>query len=329
MRVDTAIVTRELPQRHDLLVPVALQPQRYPCLLQSVAIGDRAAWDVVPAFPQDSLRLDRTGGVVDAQGCAAGNDFLAALDAQWRAQPAAPGAAAAALPFRGGWALFLSYEIATSIEPVLQLPDAPDAVLPRAIALRCPVGVFVDHRRGRTMLVAELAHAHLLDVVERDLAQARAPQPAALSLSAIEEDAPQDFLDGVARIHEYLRAGDIFQVNLLRERRVRLARAASPAQFYANLRPANPSPFAGLFQFDDRAVTSSSPERLVQVQATSCRRDRLPAHGRAFPETAMQRVSANWADIPRSVPGTSCSSTWNAMTWAVSRDPAASSSTSS
>jgi len=266
LRVDTGVVTRDLPQRHDLLALAALRPQRYPCLLQSVAIGDSAAWDVMPAFPQDSLRLNRTDDVVDAQGRVVGNDFLTALDAQWRAQPATPDAAAAALPFRGGWALFLAYEIAASIEPVLQLPNAPDGALPHAIALRCPVGVLVDHRRGRTVLVAEPGYAHLLDVVEDDLAHARAPQPTALALSAIEEDAPQDFLDGVARIHEYLRAGDIFQVNLSREWRARLAHAVAPAQIYANLRQANPSPFAGLFQLDDWAVISSSPERLVQVQ---------------------------------------------------------------
>lgn len=266
MRMDSSVVTRELSSRHDLLALAALQPERYPCLLQSVATGDRAVWDVLPAFPQDSLRLDRAGDVVDAHGRAAGNDFLAALDVQWRAQPATPDAADAALPFRGGWALFLSYEIAASIEPVLQLSDAPDAALPRAIALRCPVGVLVDHRRGCTVLVAEPGYAHLLDIVERDLARACAPQPTALALSFIEEDAPQDFLDGVARIHEYLRAGDIFQVNLSREWRARLARTVAPAQVYANLRRANPSPFAGLFQFDDWAVISSSPERLVQVQ---------------------------------------------------------------
>ena len=263
---DTRVVTRELPQRHDLLALAALKPDRYPCLLQSVAIGNTAAWDVMPAFPQDSLCLDRSGAVVDAQGRTLGNDFLAELDAQWSALRLKPDAAAAALPFRGGWALFLAYEIAASIEPVLRLPDAPDATLPRAIALRCPVGVLVDHRLGRTVLVAEPGYAHLLEVVEADLAQARAPQPTALAMSSIEEDAPQAFLDGVARIHEYLRAGDIFQVNLSREWRARLAQAAAPAQVYANLRQANPSPFAGLFQLDDWAVISSSPERLVQVQ---------------------------------------------------------------
>jgi len=65
---------------------------------------------------------------------------------------------------------------------------------------------------------------------------------------------------------DYLAAGDVFQVNLSREWRARLAEATAPAALYANLRRANPSPFAGLFQGNDFAVLSSSPERLVEVR---------------------------------------------------------------
>lgn len=262
----SALVTRELPLCHDLLALAAAQPARYPCLLQSVATGGNARWDVLPAFPQDSLTLAASGRVVDAHGNDLGDDFLAVLDRHWRAQRCARGEDGAALPFRGGWALFFAYELAASIEPVLRLPAAPDAALPRAIALRCPVGVLVDHARGRTVLVAEPEFAALLDEIEADLAAAQAPTPRPVALEAIDEDAPQAFLDGVGRIHDYLRAGDIFQVNLSREWRARLAEPVSSAQLYANLRAANPSPFAGLFQRDDWAVISSSPERLVQVQ---------------------------------------------------------------
>lgn len=260
------LVLRELAQRHDLLGLAALDPLRYPCLLQSVAVGGaRACWDVLAAFPQASLQLDADGRVRDENGADCGDDFLAALDARWRAeqQPAAP----QTLPFRGGWVLFLGYELAATVEPVLRLPPAPDAALPRALALRCPAAVLVDHAAGRTLLLSESDHADLLDTLAADLQRATAPPPQALPLAALEEDEPQRFLDGVARIHDYLRAGDIFQVNLSREWRVGLAPGVAPAQVYANLRQANPAPFAGLFQGRGWGVISSSPERLVQVQA--------------------------------------------------------------
>ena len=41
------------------------------------------------------------------------------------------------LPFRGGWALFLAYELAAQVEPSLELPPAPGP-LPVALAMRCP-----------------------------------------------------------------------------------------------------------------------------------------------------------------------------------------------
>lgn len=259
-----ALVVRELPQRHDLLALAALDPLRYPCLLQSAAAGGNgAAWDLLPAFPQQRLDLAADGRVRDHAGTDHGGDFLAALDRQW--QPQQLPRAAAELPFRGGWALFLGYELAAQVEPVLQLPAPPQRQMPLATALRCPVGVLVDQARGRTLLVAETAYAALLDQVEADLARAKAPVPMLLPLQQVDEDAPQRFLDGVARIHDYLRAGDIFQVNLSREWRAQLAADAAPAQLYANLRQANPAPFAGLFQGDGWAVVSSSPERLVQV----------------------------------------------------------------
>src|SRR5262249_23482375 len=89
---------------------------------------------------------------------------------------------------------------------------------------------------------------------------------APLGSVAVQEDAPQRFIDGVARIHDYLRDGDTFQVNLSREWRATFARTPSPAALYAQLRAANPAPFAGLLQWQDWAVVSSSPERLIEVR---------------------------------------------------------------
>jgi anthranilate synthase component 1 len=81
------------------------------------------------------------------------------------------------------------------------------------------------------------------------------------------EDAPQRFTDGVRRVIEYLRAGDVFQVNLSRRWSAQFAAPVSPQALYAQLRRANPAPFAGLFSAHGRHVVSSSPERLVSVHA--------------------------------------------------------------
>src|SRR5207342_3130336 len=108
----------------------------------------------------------------------------------------------------------------------------------------------------------------LLGNIDAELAASRAlpPLPAWREPERVHEDEPARFLAGVDRVHEYLRAGDTFQVNLSRKWSAEFADAPEPAALYARLRAANPAPFAGLLAFDDWALASSSPERLVSVR---------------------------------------------------------------
>jgi anthranilate synthase component 1 len=257
---------RTLPGVRDLLALAAASPQRYPGLLESVRhSGAQARYDILFAFPQDALTLHRDGRVRDAQGRDHGGSFLDVLDAAWRRDAA--NATCGNLPFHGGWALFLGYELAAEIEPRLRLPAPPEPTIPVALALRCPAAIVVDRDAGQTHFVAEPAHATLIDTLQADLDAAPAFVPSLPAPAAIEEDAPGHFLDGVARIHGYLRAGDVFQINLSREWRAEYTNPPNPADLYASLRRANPAPFAGLLQWNGWAIASSSPERLAEVRA--------------------------------------------------------------
>lgn len=253
---------RILRGRHDLLAPAAAFVQRYPCLLQSVAHGNALSrFDILFAFPQESLTLHADNRVRDSQGNTREGCFLDVLDAAWRAESTP--ADDDDLPFHGGWVLLLAYELAMQIEPTLQLVASPD--IPLALAVRCPAAVIVDHVNQCTILIAEEGHAQLLGQLEADLATTRRVDPLP-AVCASEEDPPQRFLDGVARIHDHLREGDTFQVNLSRAWRARYDAPPAPAALHAVLRHANPAPFAGLLQQPGWAVVSSSPERLLQVR---------------------------------------------------------------
>ncbi|MBU6248450.1 MAG: aminodeoxychorismate synthase component I [Xanthomonadaceae bacterium] len=255
---------RTLGGRRDLLAPAASFPQRYPGLLQSVVSDTpQARCDLLFATSGESIALHPDGVVRDAAGRALPGRFLDLLDARWSALRV-DRATDEPLPFRGGWLLFLGYELAGEIEPRLRL--RPHAVLPVALALRCPAAAIVDHARGVTELVAEPGHEALLERMATDL-DAPARWPDLAPPLAIEEDDPQRFLEGVARIHEHLHAGDIFQVNLSRAWRARYAAAPSPAALYDALRRANPAPFAGLLQQPGWSIASSSPERLVEARS--------------------------------------------------------------
>ena len=254
---------RTLTGRRDLLAPAAAFPERYPSLLQSVTQGSaHARYDILFAFPQATLTLSADGRVSDSDGKVLPGGFLDALDAAWKSERVLHNTDDG-LPFHGGWVLLLSYELAAEIEPSLHLRYSPH--LPVALAVRCPAAIIVDHLHARTVLIAEAGHETLLDAMAADL-DAAPLIPSLATPDVVKDDEPSLFLDGVARIHEHLQAGDIFQVNLSRAWHAHFAEAPSAASLYAALRRANPAPFAGLLQHADWAVISSSPERLVEVR---------------------------------------------------------------
>ena len=260
------LITRPLPLDTDLLALHRAAPARYPLLLQSVAHGTaQSRWDLLLATSGESLQLARDGTVRDAFGAAVEGGFLDALDATWQAQRLPR--EEPRWPFRGGWALFLAYELAAEIEPVLQLPDA-DGDFPVAQAKRCPAAVLRDHASGECFAIAETGHEAMLETILADVAAGtKLPalaewQPPAM----LHEDPPRDFTDGVERILDYLAAGDVFQANLSRGWRADFDAPLDPARLYARLREANPAPFAGLFAGEGWAVVSASPERLVSVR---------------------------------------------------------------
>jgi anthranilate synthase component 1 len=182
------------------------------------------------------------------------------------------------LPFRGGWALYLGYELAAQVEPSLRLP-AFRGGLPVAAALFCPAAVLRDRVSGRCIAAALPGHeawlSRLLNVVDESrqagAASCAGAGPgmsfnASLRPPTLVEEADARFLDGVARVHDYLRAGDVFQVNLSRGWRAGFEASPDPVALYAALRQANPAPFAGLCSLPGGSVASSSPERLVSVR---------------------------------------------------------------
>ena len=239
----------------DLLDLHSLNPARYPHLLESSACGPQGHYDILFAFPGDSISLQAAGGF----------DFLSLLDRQWKeAAGAAAIPDAGQLPFHGGWFLFLGYELAQQIEPQLQLP-ADSSALPVASATRIPAAVIHEHRSGRRWLVAE--QQQYIDAIVADIAALPAPADG-ITLPPFEpvEDAAHAYLAAVERILDYIREGDVFQVNLSRLWQCDWPQGLRSELLYRRLRVTNPGPYNGLASWGDTAVLSSSPERLVEVR---------------------------------------------------------------
>jgi len=196
---------------------------------------------------------------------------------------AMPAAVPPGLPrFFGGAVGFLAYDMVRHFEC---LPErAPDELgLPdMCFALTDTVVVF-DNLRGTLKVVASVdvagkdpgkaydeACAKIDDICARLTSPAQPLPPLDLDLGAATTAAPAsrtskaEYLAGVDKIKEYIRAGDAFQV--VYSQRFDIPRGGvDPFDVYRVLRVTNPSPYMFHLEFPEAVVTGASPEVLVRL----------------------------------------------------------------
>jgi para-aminobenzoate synthetase component 1 len=174
-------------------------------------------------------------------------------------------------PFRGGLIGYLGYDIAPWIE---RLPrrHAPDTAFPDIDLALYDLAVLHDHLSGETHLWAfdllgegHAALARRLDHGQRLLEQTVEPGfPARLDGPIRSSFTREDYGQAVCRALEYIRAGDIFQVNL--SQRFTARGRFDPARLYGRLRLVSPAPFSAYLASPSRAVVSASPEWFYQTR---------------------------------------------------------------
>jgi anthranilate synthase component 1 len=265
-----ASIVQWLDQAPDLLALSRSDSKSFPFLLESVARGPLGRHSIL-LYAEGPALIARRGHELVGPG--EGDGFFNRLDGWFRSEAAGVEDAPFNLPFVGGWFLYLGYEMAAEIEPTLDLPTAPGG-LPDALAQRCPGAVVVVHGAGEGAADRAAVVAETPAILDQLLARVAVSRPVAApatwaadpALDRIGEEDPKQFEAAVHRIHEYLRAGDTFQVNVSRAWRGHFDAAPDPYRLYNSLRLANPAPFAGLMRWQDRFLLCSSPERLVQVR---------------------------------------------------------------
>jgi anthranilate synthase component 1 len=197
--------------------------------------------------------------------------------------PLTPAPVAGLPRFSGGLVGYFGYDTVRMVEP---LPNCPQDVLglPDLHLLRFDTVAVFDHSFNQMLLIAHLdlttgrplEALHAEAVAELDALQARlcAPRPATVveakpsePLEAESCTPKQAFFDSIARIHEYVKAGDAFQVVV--SQRFTAPCTASPLQVYRSLRSLNPSPYLFLLRLDQASLVGASPELLVRVEAAT------------------------------------------------------------
>ncbi|EDY86425.1 anthranilate synthase [gamma proteobacterium HTCC5015] len=257
----------------DLLGLQQLSSERYPALLSStseqtpsqVQAQHNSRYDILMAFPE-SQRLE-----LRAEDVASGraDDFLQRLDREFQAHCCDE--EDTGWPFRGGWFVYLSYELAQQVEPSLQLPLADNQLI--AYAQRVRSAVVVDRVRGEAWWLCEsdlpaAEQEKRWKQLQIDCQALKALQAqGSVSLQSLVEQEAAHYRRWVEKTLNYIKEGDVFQVNLSRPWRAQLAGELTSCQLFAELRRQNPSPFAACVHAADFDVISSSPERLVSVRA--------------------------------------------------------------
>lgn len=205
--------------------------------------------------------------------------------------------------FAGGCAGYLSYDVARSLEKLPALakddPALPDywwmrfeelwAYDHESGALYCMIHVpapvqpeandsglraAFEKAEGRAKAMqrqwSQMMDAAKSDEQQRILDQRRQRwavqqnEPADAETEGWQTPFPrQDFENAVQRVQEYIRQGDVFQVNLsLRQQK---GLQSSAEDIYEWLRIVNPSPYMGLLRSPEFQLVCGSPELLVKV----------------------------------------------------------------
>jgi para-aminobenzoate synthetase component 1 len=203
------------------------------------------------------------------------------------AAPALPGLP----PFQGGAAGYIGYDYGAVLErvPPTRYDDlaVPDAVLGfydwvlawdhgrrEAWLISTGLGAGGASSEGQARARAAMVRGRLsrgASASHRPASGPPRPMAPSYPVTALEA-APEGlrstfthrgYLDAVARVREYIVAGDIFQANL--SQRLQAPLCEAPFELYRRLRRRNPAPFAAYFDCGDLTILSASPERFLRL----------------------------------------------------------------
>lgn len=182
---------------------------------------------------------------------------------------------AESLPLQGGWIGVHGYEARRELG--FEVPW--EAAEPEAMWMRAGRYLAIDHHADQAWLVAEIDghESHWLRQTAALLAQAspyeRTPlstelETALASLLDHRRSSDSDYRARVRQVHEYLRAGEAYEVCLTTRAEIEIGLSVDElTELYLRQREANPAPYAAYVRVFDTAVLSSSPERFLRVEA--------------------------------------------------------------
>ncbi|WP_363201582.1 anthranilate synthase component I family protein [Phenylobacterium sp.] len=171
-------------------------------------------------------------------------------------------------PFQGGVVGLAAYELSAQVEATAPQArgDWPDLTLlryPALLAFHAGQRRAVAIGRGPDARAAAAAADFALSWLD---APRRAPRAGMLAAEAVLATSDRRHAAAVAETVDRIAAGEIFQANLARPWRGRLAAGASPFDLFARLARQSTAGYAAFLNLPGRALVSNSPERFLSVR---------------------------------------------------------------
>lgn len=181
--------------------------------------------------------------------------------------------------FAGGLVGYFSYDTVRMAEDLPNCPPDPLG-LPDVHLMRFDTILAFDHSFNHLLLIAHLdiTRSSLMEEWKRaeaelDALTAQLSEPISISLVPIPEPrelnfrshtTQADFEASVARIQEFIKAGDAFQV--VPSQRLSAPCTVHPYSVYRSLRSLNPSPYLFYVRLAETSLVGASPEIMVRVE---------------------------------------------------------------
>jgi len=254
------------------------EPEGAPCfLLESAEQGQVGRYSFVGIRPRSVLRW--SDGVLTESGAGERQeaDPYAAVAAHMDRFRLAP--VEGLPPFAGGAVGFFGYDLVRTVEPLGE-PNPDPLGLPDMALMITDVLLVFDHLRHELTIMScafaddeggiDAAYVRATETITEVRARLRGAVPAPERPAVAEPPSfasnmeREEFEAAVARIVEYVHAGDAFQV--VPSQRFSAPIPVEAFSVYRGLRAVNPSPYMYFLEFGEFQIAGASPEPLVKVQ---------------------------------------------------------------
>ncbi len=241
--------------------------------------------------------LATVGGAVSVDGSPVAGDPFAVLARELAARPVPePGP----LPFCGGAMGVFGYELGRHLERV-PARHGTAAGVEMAVGLYDVIAGFDGATRQAWVVAACPAAERQAADLARRLTEPAAPMPSGPPplIRCRAELARGVALERIAAVIDYIRAGDVYQVNLTNRFVAERPPGLRPFDVYRRLCAANPAPFAAFLACGpELTVASASPERFLALDRQGRIESRpikgtRPRHGDARAQAAVMRDLVN------------------------------------